>query len=317
MFHPTLTKSGRIFFAPLIKLTEFLGNHYPELLLKIRYFLVFKHKLNLINPKGLNEKIIWAKLFSETSDWTILADKYKVRKYVEEKGLAEFLVPLYAVWYDIEDINIDKLPDTFIIKANNGDGKGTNKIIKKAELIGKQYEDFINLVKDWLNRKNIGALHAEPHYKHMVPCVVVEEVLPLPTGSSSLTDYKIWCFNGKARYIWVCNNRNNNGNQAHVMTYDLDWNAHPEYSIFNNDYLRGEIISKPKNLNKMIMVAETLSKGFPELRVDLYNINGRIYFGELTFTSQGGFMNFYTPEFNQELGSYVNIDDFPLKKKSK
>ncbi len=316
MFHPTLSKSGRLFFAPLIKFCEFLGNHYPELLLKLRYRYVFKKSLDLKNPRDLNEKIIWAKLYSDTSRWTELADKYRVRGYVESLGLGDTLVKLYDVWYKKEDVNLDALPDKFIIKANNGDGKGTNKIINKAEFTNpNKKRELISMVDEWLHRRNIGALHAEPQYKGMKPCVVVEEVLPLEKGATSLTDYKMWCFNGKCYYTWICNDRSAGGNSAHVMTYDMDWNAHPEFSVFNSDYLRGDIIPKPKNFDKMVGIAEKLSKGFPELRVDLYNIDGKIYFGELTFTSQGGFMDFFTPEFNRILGDKFDIHDFPLKKK--
>lgn len=96
----------------------------------------------------------------------------------------------------------------------------------------------------------------------MKPCVVVEEVLPLEKGTTSLTDYKMWCFNGKCYYTFVCNERNANGNSAHVMTYDMDWNAHPEFSVFNSDYLRGDIIPKPKNFDKMVEIAEKTVKGF-------------------------------------------------------
>lgn len=316
MFHPTLSKSGRLFFAPLIKFCEFLGNHYPELLLKLRYRYVFKKSLDLKNPRDLNEKIIWAKLYSDTSRWTELADKYRVRGYVESLGLGDTLVKLYDVWYKKEDVNLDALPDKFIIKANNGDGKGTNKIINKAEFTNpNKKRELISMVDEWLHRRNIGALHAEPQYKGMKPCVVVEEVLPLEKGATSLTDYKMWCFNGKCYYTWICNDRSAGGNSAHVMTYDMDWNAHPEFSVFNSDYLRGDIIPKPKNFDKMVGIVEKLSKGFPELRVDLYNIDGKIYFGELTFTSQGGFMDFFTPEFNRILGDKFDIHDFPLKKK--
>ena len=314
MFHPTLSKSGRFFFAPLIWLCEFMGNHCPELLLKIRYRYVFRKALNLKNPQGLNEKIIWAKLYSDTTRWVELADKLKVRDYVEKAGLGDSLVRLYAVWYSKEDIDFDTLPETFIIKANNGDGKGTNWIIRKAELTPEKKVEYIDMIGEWLNRKNIGALHAEPHYKHMRPCVIAEEVLMLQDGETSLTDYKIWCFNGKAYYIWICNDRNAGGNSAHVMTYDLEWNAHPEFSVFNSDYQQGEIMAKPKNLEQMIDIAERLSQGFPELRVDLYNVGGKIYFGELTFTSQGGFMDYFTPEFNRLLGEKFSIEDFPLKK---
>ena len=99
------------------------------------------------------------------------------------------------------------------------------------------------------------------------------------------------------------------------MVYVMNRNAHPEFSVFKSDYLRGDIIPKPKNFDKMVEIAEKQSKGLPELRVDLYNIDGKIYFGELTFTSQGGFMDFYTPEFNKMLGEKFSIKDFPLKKK--
>lgn len=314
MFHPTLSKSGRIIFWPIIKLTEFLGNHFPKTLLKIRYRYVFNKKLDLKNPQDINEKILWAKLYSDTSLWTELADKYKVRDYVKSKGLGDILVKLYAVWYNIDEVDFDSLPESFIIKANNGDGKGTNKIIHKSELTIERKTELSKLICKWLNRKNIGALHAEPQYKGMTPCVIAEEVLPLDEGASSLTDYKIWCFNGKAYYIWVCNDRGSGGNSAHVMTYDMNWSPHPEFSVFNSDYLKGEIIPKPQNFDKMIEIAETLSNGFPELRVDLYNISGKIYFGELTFTSQGGFMDFYTPEFNHKLGSLFSITDFKQKR---
>lgn len=315
MFHPTLmTGKSKYLFLPLVKLCEWWGNHFPVSLIKMRYRYVFKKPIDLKNPKDLNEKILWAKLFSDTSKWTELADKYRVRQYVEDLGLGQYLVKLYAVWFDAKEVNFDTLPETFIIKANNGDGKGTNKIIRKAELTEEKKAELVEMIDEWLHRKNIGALHAEPHYKGMKPCVIAEEVLPCDPGTTTLTDYKIWCFNGKAYYVWICNDRSKGGNSAHVMTYDLDWNAHPEFSVFNSDYLRGEIMPKPENFDEMIRVAEKLSQGFPELRVDLYNVKGKVYFGELTFTSQGGFMDFYTPEFNLKLGSKFDIKDFPVKK---
>lgn len=290
-----------------------MGNHFPATLLKIRYRYVFKKPLDLKNPKDLNEKILWAKLYSDTTAWTRLADKYEVRKYVEELGLGAYLVQLYAVWYHVSEVDFDALPETFIIKANNGDGKGTNKIIRKSELTPEKKQEVLAMIDMWLHRKNIGALHAEPHYKGMRPCVIAEEVLPLDPGASSLTDYKIWCFNGKPMFVFVCNERSDSGSSAHVMTYDLDWNAHPEFSVFNSDFLQADVIPRPENLDEMIRVAEILSQGFPELRVDLYNVKGKVYFGELTFTSQGGFMDYFTPEFNLKLGQLFDIKDFPVK----
>lgn len=315
MFHPTLSKTGRLLFAPIIGFCIFLGKHYPRLLIELRYYAIYKKRLNLKKPIDLNEKILWAKLYSDTSKWTELTDKYKVRSYVESLGLAETLVRFYGMWDNAEDVDFDKLPNSFILKANNGDGKGTNHIVhNKSQLTENDKKELRKKIDFWLHRKNIGVLSAEPHYIEMPPCIIAEEVLPAESGALSVVDYKIWCFNGKAYYIWVCNNRSAGGNSAHVLTYDLDWNPHPEFSIFNSDYIEGKPIAKPKNLDRMIEVAEILSHGFPEVRVDLYNINGKIYFGEMTFTSQGGLNSFYTPEFLVELGSYFEIDDFPKKK---
>lgn len=319
MFHPTLSKKGRILFAPIIRFTEFMGNHFPITLVKWRYYALFHKKADLDNPKDINEKILWAKLYADTSQWTVLADKYKVRQYVEQIGLGEHLVKLYAVWRNTTDVDFDPLPESFILKANNGDGKGTNKIVlHKSQLSSDDQKKLIYLIDGWLKRKNIGALHAEPQYKNMPPCVIAEELLPLPQGATSLTDYKIWCFNGKAYYIFTCSERSERGNSAHVLTYDRNWNAHPEYSVFNSDYLQGDPMPRPKNLERMLAIAEKLADGFPEVRVDLYNTepdrtDGKIYFGELTFTSQGGLMDYFTPEFLLELGSKFSIGDFPKK----
>ena len=314
MFHPTLSKSGRILFAPIIKFCEYLGKHHPTLLVQLRYFAVYKKFANLKHPKDLNEKILHTKLYTDTTSWLDLVDKFKVRKYIEERGLADILVELYGVWYSAEDFvkSFSDLPNSFILKANNGEGKGTNLVIKDKNQ--HPIEEMAAKVKEWLSRKNIGALVAEPQYDAIKPCVVAEQLLPMDPGHHSLTDYKIWCFEGKPFFIWVCNDRNEEGNSAHVLTYDTDWNPHPEYSVFTSDYLQGEPIPKPKNLDRMLAIAEKLSSGFPELRVDLYNVQGKVYFGELTFTSQGGINSFYTQEFLNLAGSLFDVEKLPRKK---
>ena len=291
--------------APMIKICEYLGVHHPVLLVKLRYWGKFKRWPNLKNPQDLNEKILWMKLFSDTTKWTELADKYKVREYLENLGLGKYLVKLYGHWTNVNDIDFDVLPNSLIFKVNNGDGKGTNLIVQ--DLKNEDKNKLRKVLTGWLKRKNIGALSAEPQYKNMRPCIIAEELLPLPCGGTSLIDYKIWCVHGKVKYVWTCSDRDEDGGGAEVMTYDLDWNAHPEFSVFTSEYRRGELLPRPKNLEEMFDVAQKLSNGFPQLRVDLYNIDGKIYFGELTFTSQGGMMEFYTPEFLFKLGKQVKL----------
>lgn len=290
---------------PLIKLCEWMGRNTPETLVKIRFYSKFKRWPRLKNPQDLNEKILWQKLYSDTSKWTELADKYKVRQYIESLGLGKYLVKLYGKWDKAKDIDFSQLPNSAIFKVNNGDGKGTNLIVR--DIPKANHVKLRKTFAKWLNRKNIGDLSAEPHYKHMAPCIIAEEVLKLPEGAHSLTDYKIWCINGKPIYIWTCSDRDEDGGGADVMTYDLDWNAHPEFSVFTSEYRQGKILPKPNNLEEMLSVATQLSKGFPILRVDMYNIEGQIYFGELTFTSQGGMMDFYTQEFLSILGEKADI----------
>lgn len=292
---------------PLIKLCQWMGRHTPETLVKIRFYAKFKRWPRLKRPIDLNEKILWLKLYSDTSRWTELADKYLVRKYVEDIGLGKYLVTLYGIWDTSSDVDFEGLPNSVIFKVNNGDGKGTNLIVR--DLAGANKNELRKTFSHWLTRKHIGELAAEPHYKNMSPCIIAEEVLKLPEGNHSLVDYKIWCINGEPMYIWTCNNRDKDGGGADVMTYDLEWNAHPEYCVFTSEYRRAALIPKPKKLEDMLAVAKTLSKGFPILRVDLYNIDGKIYFGELTFTSQGGLMDFYSQDFLHHLGEKADISN--------
>lgn len=301
-----MSKSGRILFAPIIWLFEFLGIHHPKLLVSIRYFLAFRKTLDLSNPKGLNEKILWALVYADKTEWTRLADKLKVREYIKEIGLGDILVDLYASWFDAKDVDFSVLPEKFIIKANNGNGKGTNKIINKSDLTDSKKKELITIIDEWLKRKKVGALSAETQYLNIRPCVIAEEVLPFDEGHTSLTDYKIWCFNGKASHICVYSNRSDDGSKAEMSIYDLDWNIHPELRRAS-DYAESAVMPKPANFEKMIEIAQKLSIGFPQVRVDLYNIKGKIYFGELTFSSQGGLMYNFTPEFNLELGQKVDL----------
>lgn len=257
--------------------------------------------MNLDNPQDINEKINWLKFRTDTSEWSRLTDKYRVREYVTACGLADILVPIYGKCENANALNFDELPKSFVLKTNNS--SGTLFIVKDKDNIDRD-EVRMSLNK-WLRLK-VGVLSAEPHYQKIEPCIIAEQLLPANDGSTSPIDYKIWCFNGEPFSIWATYDRNASG--AVVGLYDLDWNYQPEYQIFDSHYREGHPLPRPQNLDKMLDIARILAKPFPEVRVDLYALdNGRIYFGEMTFTSLGGFMNYYTPEYLLRMGRECDI----------
>ncbi len=286
------------------KLIEWVNRHFPVLLCKMRFRQMFGRKIDLKNPKDINEKILWLSLYSDISEWSRMADKYAVRSYVEELGLGDILVKLYGKWDKAEDIEWDKLPNQFVLKTNNG--SGTVKLVTNKSKL--DIPGTIKTLDGWL-KKDIASSTTEFHYASIKPCIIAEALLDFSkdqNDSTSAIDYKIWCFNGKAYYVWACANRNENSTD--VALFDRNWNYLPEKSIFNKHYREQEVLVKrPVNLERMLEVAEKLAKPFPVVRVDLYNINGNIYFGEMTFTSLGGTMDFYTQECLYEMGNLIDI----------
>ncbi|MBQ9637331.1 MAG: hypothetical protein IJV36_05495 [Prevotella sp.] len=286
-----------------------LGEHYPATLVRLRYLARFHRLPDLQNPKDLNEKILWLKLYSDTSEWTRLADKLRVRDYVRERGLEDILVPLYGAWERVEDIPFDTLPSQFILKANNGDGKGTNIKVDKSKMTDADWIRLREMLQEWLSRKHVGALAAEPQYRNIKPMILAEQQLPAPEGESSLVDYKLWCFGGEPYSFLVCSNRKENGYDTNLGCYDLDWNYHPEHIQASKRYpLETQPLPRPQCLEEMIRVARVLANGFPEVRVDLYESQGCVWFGELTFTSLCGMMNYYTPRYLREMGAQLRCE---------
>lgn len=290
---------------PIVLFTKYFGRNFPESLVRIRYFFRFHKYLNLSNPKTLNEKILYLSLKTDTSEWTRLADKYHVREYVKECGLDDILVKCYGFWKKAADIDFSKLPNSFVLKTVQGSGD----II----LVKDKHKLNINETKkniDIAVNTRYGELEGGKHYMRIKPAIIAEELLfndkISQIYSTSIIDYKIWCFNGKAHYIFTCCNRDKAGTD--VMTYDISWNAHPEYSVLTNHCRRGNVIPKPLNFERMINIAEKLAMPFPVVRVDLYNIGGIIYFGEMTFTSLGGLMDYYSDEFQTLAGSMINLN---------
>lgn len=290
--------------SKLKKIGAFFGRNWPIPWMKFRYFVRFRKNLDLINPKNLNEKILYLSLKTDTSSWTPLSDKYEVRKYVRDKIGDDKLVKLYGKWEDANEIEFSNLPDSFVLKTNHGSGE--IKIVKDKSLLNipKIIKYFNQEIK-----RPYGEIEAGKHYYGIKPFIIAEELLvnddETSKFSESIIDYKCWCFNGKCEYIWTAANRSKSG--AEVMLYDKEWNSYPEYCVYTSHYRKGEILPKPKVLNKLIQTAEKLADDFPCVRVDLYIIGDKIYFGEMTFTSLGGMMNDYSSEFLLKAGQMIDL----------
>lgn len=277
----------------------------PIQIARLKYFYKFHRWPNFEYPNDLNEKINWIKFYGDTSRWVYLADKYKAREYIAEKGYSDILVKLYGRWDRVEDIEWDLLPNQFVLKVNNGCGdvlicNDKNKLNRNEVII-----KYSNLLK-----KEYGIVTGEPHYGAIPPCIIAEELLDAgkqANPSTSLIDYKIWCLNGKPYFTWCAWNRRG-ASGADCGVYDLEWNYRPEFSIFTSHYTKGvELLKRPDNLDRMYQIASVLSEDFPILRVDLYEVDGHIYFGELTFTPLGGFVDYIKPEILIDMGRYVKL----------
>ena len=287
------------------KAVAFTNKHFPVFLAKTRFKKMFGHKLNLKNPEDLNEKILWLSLYSDTTEWSRLADKYAVREYVKEKVGDALLVGLYGKWDLVDDINWEKLPESFVLKTNNG--CGTILLVKDKSLL--KHPETEKMLNSWLH-KNVADATTEFHYWRIKPCLIAEELLLLSEEerkySSSIVDYKIWCFNGKPYYVWTVSNRNKSGFDGAL--FDTNWNYIPNVVKYNSRVRKPSILlPKPENLDFMLQVAERLSEGFPEVRVDLYNVGGKVFFGEMTFTCHGGTIDYFIPEQLKKMGQKIDL----------
>jgi hypothetical protein len=264
------------------------------------FFEKHGYLLNLKNPQSFSEKVIWKKIFDRNPLLPIVSDKLRVREYLKEKlgtvMATEVLVPLYFHSCHSEMIPFNDLPDQFVIKPNHASGK----IIFIYDKSTIDQDEIITKCKVWLSQ-TYGVFRHEWAYQEIKPEVLVEKLL-LDKAGNIPVDFKFHVFHGKCRRIAVCSGRFEGGRK--VTSFDERWN----HSSAGTSDPEGPAVSKPEQFNKMLDIAQKLGEDFDYIRVDLYNIEGRIYFGELTSYPLSG-DNKYTPiEFDFELGSYWKIN---------
>lgn len=256
------------------------------------------YPLNLENPKSFNEKLQWLKLYDRNPLYTKLVDKYKVREYISEKIGEDYLIPLLGVWDDPEDIDFDSLPNKFVLKCNHNSGLGMCICTDKSKIDIKKVK---NELKSGL-AQNYYLNGREWPYKNVSRKIICEKYMTDETGKN-LRDYKFYCFDGKPKIVGIYQDRNSDKETTGDF-FDMNFEWVDLRFGMPNALNKPQ---KPQKFQEMIKIAEILSEGMPEVRVDLYISNNKIYFGELTFFDGGGFDKIEPLEWDYKLGSWIKL----------
>lgn len=265
---------------------------YLKLMFKVR----MGKKLNLKNPQTYNEKLQWLKLYDRNPKYIRLVDKFEVKKYISDKIGEEYVIPTLGVWDKFDDIDFDALPNQFVLKCTHDSGglvickdKSNFDFYKAKEKIERSLKtNFYWHGREW-------------PYKKVNRKIIAEKYMVDESGYE-LKDYKFYCFNGEPKIVLVCSNRFGVGGLKENY-YDLNWNLQ---NIMANDISKAKILP-PNQFSKMIELCRYLSENIPHVRVDFYEINNKIYFGELTFFSQSGFEQFSSDEWANKFGEWIKL----------
>lgn len=277
-----------------------------EKFLKIKFERRMNKKLNLKNPQTFNEKLQWLKLYDRNPEYTKMVDKYEVKKYVSDIIGEEYIIPTLGVWDSFNYIDFSKLPNQFVLKCTHDSG---------SIIICKNKEEFdYKEAKQKLEkilRINYYYLSREWPYKNIKPRIIAEKYMVDPK-SDELLDYKMMCFNGKVKCSFVCSERYSD-NGLKVTFFDLNWNKLPFERYYPSS---DKYIQQPKNYDVMIKLSEQLAKNIPFVRVDWYEVEGKLYFGELTFFPGAGHEKFTPSEWDKKLGDMLELPKNKLEEKN-
>lgn len=282
------------YFLTYTNLQRFLTDKQS---IQLKYRCSLKKKLNLGNPKTFTEKLNWQKLYDRNPLYTKLVDKYEVKKYVADLIGEEYLIKTIGVYDNVSQIDFDSLPDKFVLKCTHDSGDII--ICKNKE--GLDIENAKEKLSKGL-KNNFYYDSREWPYKNVIPRIIAEEYME-DSKTGELRDYKFFCFDGRVECMFVASDRQNR-EEPFFDFFDMDYhhldirNGHP-----NSDVLP----DKPVCFELMKELASNLSKGLPQVRVDFYEVDGRVYFGELTFFHFGGFTPFEPEEWDYRLGSLIDL----------
>lgn len=271
-----------------------------EKFLKTKYRNQINKELNIESPRTFNEKLQWLKLYDRKPIYTTMVDKYEVKKYIADIIGAEYVIPTLGVWEKFEDIDFDSLPEQFVLKCTHDSGglaicknRSTFDFKSAKKKIGKCLKrDYYLCSREW-------------PYKDVRPRIIAERYME-DSETSELRDYKFFCFNGKAKMLFIASERQKKGEETKFDFFDMDFNLLP----FTNGHPNAQVTPlKPKCFDEMLALAEKLSVDIPHVRVDFYEVDGKVYFGEMTFFHWSGFVPFDPPEWDEKIGSWIELPE--------
>ena len=290
----------RFSYLTAIGLTNWMSD---EAFIKKKFRYTMGYPLNLEAPKTFNEKLQWLKLYDRRPEYTIMVDKYSVKKYVADKIGEEYIIPTLGVWDNPDDIDFDALPDRFVLKCNHNSGLGMyickdkskldiEKV--KAELRKGLAQDYYLTGREW-------------PYKNVSRKIIAEEYIE-DKGKAVPEDYKVYCINGKPLYIVVFHNRFNDSEELSETVYNTSWQ--PQHISLDEHFKVSDIVEPvPECLDKMLEFAKMLSTNMSQSRIDFYVVNNRLYFGEITLYTASGFQKMIPESLDYELGKLIKLPD--------
>ncbi|MBR4747976.1 MAG: glycosyl transferase [Abditibacteriota bacterium] len=283
---------------------ELLNWMPDEPYVKFLYWAFMKKKLDLEDPKTYNEKLQWLKLYDRNPEYTKLVDKYEAKLYVASRIGEEYIIPSYGIWNSPEEIDFDKLPDRFVLKTTHD--SGGIKIINKAEGFDRNAINafFAKRLKQSTYKKQ-----REWPYKNVKPRILAEQYME-DEKTGELRDYKFFCFNGEVKALFIATDRQSKDRPTAFDFFDTDYNWLDVRHGHPNAPRKPD---KPETFDKMLELAGILSEGLVHVRVDLYEINGKVYFGEMTFFHHGGIVPFDPEEWDLKFGQWLTLPAKPTK----
>lgn len=290
----TLVNNPKVLLIKLVKFMSPVLN--DKLYLQLLFPLRVGYKLDLENPKTYNQKLQWLKLYNKNPLLNVLVDKYEVKKYVAETIGEEYVIKNYGLWNSFDEIDFDQLPSQFVLKTTHDSGGVVickNKSELDHEKARKKLEMHLQKTHFFLSR--------EWPYKDVKPRIIAEEYL-VDESKVELKDYKFFCFDGECKALFIATERSSG--DVKFDFFDIEFN-HLDIVQFHKQ--SGKVADKPKNFELMVELSKNLSKGLEHVRVDFYNIDGKILFGECTFFHHGGLEPFSPKEWDYKFGEWINL----------